>query len=80
LTGKAPYKSSANLTFGGAARRQFLRPTALDELGLEPAIANYLEKWSERFTYKARAMEKLGLETRAELVRYAIVKGWLGGP
>jgi DNA-binding NarL/FixJ family response regulator len=31
-------------------------------------------------TYKARAMEKLGLETRAELVRYAIVKEWLGGP
>jgi DNA-binding NarL/FixJ family response regulator len=31
-------------------------------------------------TYKARAMEKLGLETRAELVRYAIIKGWLRGP
>ena len=31
-------------------------------------------------TYKARAMEKLGLDTRAELVRYAIVKGWLCGP
>jgi DNA-binding NarL/FixJ family response regulator len=31
-------------------------------------------------TYKARAMEKLGLDTRAELVRYAITKGWLGGP
>jgi DNA-binding NarL/FixJ family response regulator len=31
-------------------------------------------------TYKARAMEKLGLDTRAELVRYAIVKGWLSGP
>lgn len=31
-------------------------------------------------TYKARAMQKLGLDTRAELVRYAIVKGWLGGP
>jgi DNA-binding NarL/FixJ family response regulator len=30
-------------------------------------------------TYKARAMQKLGLETRAQLVRYAIVKGWLGG-
>jgi len=30
-------------------------------------------------TYKARAMEKLGLDPRAELVRYAIVKGWLGG-
>jgi signal transduction histidine kinase len=26
-----------------------LRPTALDDLGLEAAIANYLEKWSERF-------------------------------
>jgi len=31
-------------------------------------------------TYKARAMEKLGLDTRAELVRYAMAKGWLGGP
>ena len=31
-------------------------------------------------TYKARAMEKLGLDSRAELVRYAIVKGWLSGP
>jgi DNA-binding NarL/FixJ family response regulator len=31
-------------------------------------------------THKARAMEKLGLDTRAELVRYAIVKGWLAGP
>ena len=26
-----------------------LRPTALDDLGLEVAMANYLEKWSERF-------------------------------
>jgi signal transduction histidine kinase len=26
-----------------------LRPTALDDLGLEAAMANYLEKWSERF-------------------------------
>jgi len=25
-------------------------------------------------------MDKLGLDTRAELVRYAMVKGWLGGP
>jgi DNA-binding NarL/FixJ family response regulator len=31
-------------------------------------------------THKARAMDKLGLDTRAELVRYAIVKGWLAGP
>ena len=29
-------------------------------------------------TYKTRGMEKLGLDTRAQLVRYALVKGWLG--
>ena len=28
-------------------------------------------------TYKARGAEKLGLKTRAELVRYAAVQGWL---
>jgi DNA-binding NarL/FixJ family response regulator len=28
-------------------------------------------------TYKARAMEKLGLRTRASLVRYALQRGWL---
>lgn len=28
-------------------------------------------------TYKARAMEKLGLGSRAAIVRYAIVQGWL---
>lgn len=28
-------------------------------------------------TYRARAMEKLGLTTRAELVRYAVQRGWL---
>jgi DNA-binding NarL/FixJ family response regulator len=28
-------------------------------------------------TYKARALEKLGLHTRAELVRYAVGRGWL---
>ena len=31
-------------------------------------------------TYKTRAMTKLGLDTRFELVRYALVKGWLTGP
>lgn len=30
-------------------------------------------------TYKARALEKLGLETRADLVRYALQRGWLQG-
>ncbi len=29
-------------------------------------------------TYRARAMEKLGLSTRAQLVEYAIRRGWLG--
>ena len=31
-------------------------------------------------TYRARALEKLGLRTRAQLVRYAIQRGWLGSP
>lgn len=30
-------------------------------------------------TYKARAMEKLGLKTRADIVRYAASHGWLSG-
>ena len=29
-------------------------------------------------TYRARAMEKLGLTSRAALVRYALARGWLG--
>ena len=28
-------------------------------------------------TYKARAAEKLGLRTRAEIIRYAASHGWL---
>jgi DNA-binding NarL/FixJ family response regulator len=28
-------------------------------------------------TYRARAMEKLGLRSRADLVRYAVQQGWL---
>ena len=28
-------------------------------------------------TYKTRAMEKLGLHSRAALVRYALQRGWL---
>ena len=30
-------------------------------------------------TYKARGMEKLGFETRVDLVRYASGKGWFDG-
>lgn len=29
-------------------------------------------------TYRARAMEKLGLHTRADVIRYAVERGWLG--
>ena len=29
-------------------------------------------------TYRARGMEKLGIKTRADLVRYAHQRGWLG--
>jgi len=28
-------------------------------------------------TYKARSLEKLGLHSRADLVRYALQRGWL---
>lgn len=30
-------------------------------------------------TYKARGMEKLGLTTRVDLIRYAVQRGWLTG-
>lgn len=30
-------------------------------------------------TYRARAMEKLGLKSRAEVIRYAMRRGWLDG-
>src|SRR5262249_3210031 len=30
-------------------------------------------------TYKARAMDKLGLCSRADIVRFALDRGWLGG-
>jgi DNA-binding NarL/FixJ family response regulator len=29
-------------------------------------------------TYRARSMEKLGLESRVDIVRYAVGRGWLG--
>jgi len=30
-------------------------------------------------TYKARGMDKLGLKTRVDLIRYAVARGWLTG-
>jgi DNA-binding NarL/FixJ family response regulator len=41
-------------------------------------IASFLEIGTRTVeTYKARAMEKLGLKTRADVVRYAVQQGWL---
>lgn len=28
-------------------------------------------------TYKSRSMDKIGLQTRADIVRYALEQGWL---
>ncbi|MBA3898579.1 MAG: helix-turn-helix transcriptional regulator [Sphingomonadaceae bacterium] len=39
------------------------------QLGLSPRTLE---------TYKARAMDKLGLQSRADLIRYAVLCGWLG--
>jgi DNA-binding CsgD family transcriptional regulator len=41
-------------------------------------IASFLEIGVRTVeTYKARAMEKLGLKTRADVVRYAVLRGWM---
>ena len=44
------------------------------------AIAKLLDlSLSSIETYKTRAAEKLGIKTRAEIVRYASAQGWLAG-
>ncbi len=44
------------------------------------AIAEQLDlSLSSIETYKMRAAEKLGIKTRAEIVRYAAAQGWLAG-
>lgn len=44
------------------------------------AIAKLLDlSLSSIETYKTRAIEKLGIKTRAEIVRYASAQGWLAG-
>ena len=45
------------------------------DAGAQPLYA--LDPAYLRETYKARGLEKLGLTTRAELVRYAAAEGWL---
>lgn len=54
-----------------------LRPIALDELGLESALGNYVKQWSEHFNIKAEfhsrglAEERLGAEVESNLYRIA---------
>jgi len=69
---------------GGAAARlsdqeeKVLRRIALGHLVKQ--IAADLEVTVRTIeTYKARGMEKLGLRTRADVVRYAVQHGWLTG-
>src|ERR1700730_8928554 len=54
-----------------------LRPTALDDLGLEAAIANYLEKWSGRFDLNVDFVSNLRekrLSAPVEITRYRVLQ------
>jgi DNA-binding NarL/FixJ family response regulator len=55
---------------------EVLKRTALGQTNKE--IARHLDVGVKSVeTYKARAAEKLGLATRADIVRYASAQGWL---
>lgn len=56
--------------------QEVLRLIALGYTNQQAADALYLSVKTVE-TYRARAMAKLGLRTRAELVRYALKMGWL---
>jgi chemotaxis family two-component system sensor kinase Cph1 len=54
-----------------------LRPAALDDLGLEAAIANYLEKWSGRFNLDVDFIGNLQgrrLSTPIEITLYRVLQ------
>ena len=55
---------------------EVLRCTALGQTNKEIARQLDLSVKSVE-TYKARGVEKLGLSTRADIVRYAFIRGWL---
>ena len=54
-----------------------VRPTALDELGLLPALSNYAEQWAERYQvqldYHARGFDQTRLPPTVEETIYRIV-------
>jgi len=56
--------------------REVLRLIALGYTNQQAADALYLSVKTVE-TYRARLMAKLGLRTRAELVRYALQQGWI---
>lgn len=56
--------------------REVLRLTALGHATKEIAQSMAIGGKSVE-TYRSRALEKLGLKTRAEIVRYALLEGWL---
>ena len=56
--------------------REVLRLIALGYTNQQAADALYLSVKTVE-TYRARLMAKLGLRTRAELVRYALQRGWI---
>jgi len=56
--------------------QEVLRLIALGYTNKQAADALYLSVKTVE-TYRARLMAKLGLRTRAELVRYALQKGWI---
>jgi signal transduction histidine kinase len=54
-----------------------LRPMALDDLGLEAAIANYLEKWSDRFNLEvdfAGNLRRRRLSPPVEITLYRVLQ------
>ena len=54
-----------------------LRPTALDDLGLEAAMANYLEQWSERFKLDVNFvgnLRKKRLSAPIEITLYRVLQ------
>jgi len=59
-----------------ARETEVLKLTALGHSTKEIALAMSIGAKSVE-TYRSRATEKLGLKTRAEIVRYAMAQGWL---
>jgi DNA-binding NarL/FixJ family response regulator len=71
--------ADTDTTFGAALSEREVEVARLTAAGhSHKEIAARLELSVKTVeTYRSRAMEKLGLKSRAELVRYAFQKGWL---